>query len=179
MERYSEEIKLAAVEAYCSGEQGLIATALIYNVGVSSLRKWIAGYQSHGVAGFRVKNRKLYDVEFKLAVLHRVRDEGLSFRQAAAQFDVRNFNIIGAWQRAYEQDGVAGLIPYKVTRRPDAMTNEKNQLPSLQPCEDAKRTRQELLDELNSLRLENAYLKKVEALVQAPTKSAQKPQRKS
>ena len=178
MEKYSEQIKLAAVEAYCSGQQGLSTTALLHNVGVSSLRKWIAAYQVNGIAGILVKRREVYGMEFKLVVLQRVRDEGLSLRQAAALFDIRNFNIIGLWQRAYESDGMAGLVPYRAVRH-ETMTKEKISPSTPQPCDDAARSRQELLDELNDLRLENAYLKKVNALVQTQAKSAQKKSRKS
>lgn len=127
---------------------------MLHNVGVSSLRKWIAAYQAHGIAGIRVRRRELYDVEFKLAVLERVRDEGLSFRQAAALFNIRNFNIIDLWQRAYESDGMAGVVPYQVTRH-ETMTKEIIPHSTLQPCDDATRTRQELVDELNNLRLES------------------------
>lgn len=45
-------MKLAAVEVYCSGQQGLTATALLHNVGASSLRKWVAAYQAQGPLGF-------------------------------------------------------------------------------------------------------------------------------
>ena len=178
MEKYSEQTKLAAVDAYCCGQHGLSATALLHNVGVSSLRKWIAAYQVRGIAGIRVKRREVYDVEFKLAVLQRVRDEDLSLRQAAALFDIRNFNIIGLWQRAYESDGMAGLVPYRVVRH-EIMAKEIISPPASQPSDDAARTRQELLEELNDLHLENAYLKKVNALVQTQAKSAQKKSRKS
>jgi transposase len=39
--------------------------------------------------------------------------------------------------------------------------------------DDEKRTREELLAELNQLRMENAYLKKLRALVQAQQKPTQ------
>ena len=71
-----------------------------------------------------MKRREVYDVKFKLVVLQRVRHEALSFRQAAALFDIRNFNIIGLWQRAYESDGMAGLLPYRVVRH-GSITKEK------------------------------------------------------
>jgi hypothetical protein len=35
--------------------------------------------------------RVTYSVKFKLTVLRRMRDERLSYRQAAALFDIRNF----------------------------------------------------------------------------------------
>ena len=177
MEKYTEKAKLAAVEAYCSGHDGLTATAKKYSVGVSSLRKWIAAYQANGIAGVREKRRELYSAEFKLEVLQRSHDEGLSNRQAAALFDIRNFNIIPAWERAYEADGMAGLEPHRAGGRKRAMQEQAPKRPL--DIEYPERTREELLDEINSLRTENAYLKKVGALVRSKAMSAQSKKRKS
>ena len=68
-----------------------------------------------GLSG-SLNRREVYYMEFKLTVLQRVLDEVLSHRQAAALFDIRNFNIIGVWQRAYDSDGMAGLVPYRAVR---------------------------------------------------------------
>lgn len=165
MKKYSEQVKLAAIQAYRSGELGWKATAKIHNVEPSSLRKWVAAYAVHGVDGVREKRRELYSREFRLKVLQRMRDEDLSYRQAAALFDIRSFNIIGAWERAYERDGVLGLAPqwagqHKRMKRTEGLKSEALL------GEDEKRTPEELLEELNALRLENAYLKKLDALVQ-------------
>ena len=66
-------MKLAVVEAYCSGQHEPSATAWLHNVRVSSLRKWISAYRVRGIARIRVKRRGVYNVEFKLAVVQRVR----------------------------------------------------------------------------------------------------------
>ena len=177
LEKYTERTKLAAVEAYSSGHLGLTATAKQYDVGVSSLRKWVAAYQAHGIAGIRAKRRELYAAEFKRQVLLRARAEGLSNRQAAALFDIRNFNIIAAWERAYEADGMAGLEPRPVGRRKQATRNEAPEKP--RDPDDRECSRDQLLDELSSLRAENAYLKKADALVRSRTMSAPSKKRKS
>ena len=44
---------------------------------------------------------------------------------------------------------------------------------------DSDSSREDLLAEVNHLRMENAYLKKLDALVQANTKAAQQKKRKS
>ena len=46
------------------------------------------------------------------------------------------------------------------------MTKQSNQKTKPVSDGDDERSRQELLDELNNLRMENAYLKKLEALAQ-------------
>lgn len=170
-------MKLEAVETYRAGQLGLRATALHHDVGVSSLRKWIAAYQAHGVAGVHRKRKQVYDVKFKMAVLQRIRDEGLSHRQAAAIFDIRRFDIITAWERAFKKDGMAGLVPHQTTRHSGIQDDEAEH--SSQLNDDEGRTRQSLLKELAALRSENAYLKNLDALVQAQAKSAQAKGRRS
>lgn len=172
MVRYSLDKKLAAVEGYEAGQQGLIATAQRYEVDVSSLRQWVSRFRAHGLEGIRQKRKQTYGQEFKLAVLKRARDEGLSHRQVAALFNIRRFNIIGDWERAYEREGMPGLVPYEGGRQKLSSESGASRSEPAEPGRDEKRSRQELLDELNDLRLENAYLKKVDALVQARAKSA-------
>ena len=169
MIKYSEKQKLSAIKTYISGELGLRATALLHNVGFTSLRNWISRYEALGIAGVQRKRRQAYDVEFKMKVLQTVKAEGLSHRQAGALFNIRRFDSIAAWERAYDRDGIAGLMPHQPLRQerkaPDGA-------PKREPDSAVAETpsRQELLAELEALRTENAYLKKLKALVQ--TKSA-------
>ncbi|MEM5300073.1 transposase [Burkholderia sp. JPY481] len=61
MGKYSEETKLAVVKDYCSGTARLKVVARRHDVDVTSLRKWVAGYRSHGAAGVREKARAAYE----------------------------------------------------------------------------------------------------------------------
>ena len=167
--KYSEELKLLVVEDYCSGGGGLRTVAARHGVDMSAMRRWIAAYKAHGVAGVKRKKRALYSAEFKLSVLQRMREENLSYRQAAVLYDIRNFNIVSLWGQQYDVGGLDALTPYTPGRR---RTMPKPPIPPVPPL-DETRTREELLDELNRLRAENAYLKKLEALVQAKKRSAQ------
>lgn len=170
MTKYSEKVRLSAVEAYFAGFGGLKATADAHNVGVHSLRAWVAAYQTHGVAGIQSKAKKAYDAKFKLHVLERIRTDGLSYRQAGALFGVRRFDQIGAWERAFQDKGLAGLEPWH------GQTMKKKVKPPGPevPGDEDHRSRQELLREIQQLQMENAYLKKVDALVQERSRSARK-----
>jgi transposase len=171
--KYSEKQKLAAVEAYMEGSHGLRATAASLGVGFDALRQWVAAYREHGKLGLQErKRRKRYAPEFKLEVLNRVRDQGLSYRQAAAIYDIRRFNMIGGWERAFAEKGLEGLIsmPPGTRRRKEADVERD----SSEPHDNAARSRQELLDELRQLRMEVAYLKKAKALVRSKSPSAPK-----
>lgn len=166
MGKYTERSKLEATRDYCTGHLGLREVARRHGVNVASLRRWAAAYRIHGTVGVQAKQRKLYSTEFKISVLQRKRDEGLSCRQAAALFNIRNFNNIGVWQREYVA-GRLNPLPAYAAEGHTRMTKKANTEPGPENAGDEARTRQELLDELNRLRMEVAYLKKLEALAQA------------
>jgi transposase len=155
--KYSEQKKLSVVEDYCSGHGGLIAVAERHGVDVSAMRRWIAAYQMHGAEGIKKKKRGAsYSTEFKLAVLQRMRADGLSYRQTSALFDIRSFNIIRDWELRYDEGRLEKQSP-----QPNAhhMKISKSAIQQPPPVEADNRTRQELIDELDYLRMENAYLK--------------------
>jgi transposase len=95
----------------------------------------------------------------------RKRADGLSNRQAASLFNVRRFNIIGDWERAYDEEGAGALVPYRVGKRRKMVKNPISPAIGVQGP-DVARSKDELIAELNQLRMENAYLKKLDALVQ-------------
>lgn len=178
MKKYTEQAKLSAVEDYCSGSAGYRVVAHRHGVDVSSLRVWIAAYQALGAAGLKSKRKKHYSPEFKLNVLQRMREEELSYRQVAALFDIRKSDIIGEWERRYDAGGLEAL-----SRQPGSGLSKTmpKTIPPIQhaSANDEARTRDDLLTELNQLRMENAYLKKLDALVQAKERAAQRKKRKS
>jgi transposase len=93
----------------------------------------------------------------------------LSITQTAAQFDIRRHSTVGDWERAYREGGVEALTPAPKRRV------KKIPIPTTTPADSAgedTRSRKELLAELEQLRMENAVLKKLKALVQARQKSA-------
>lgn len=177
MGKYTDQAKLAAVKDYCAGEGGLKTIAHRHGVDATSLRQWVAGYRALGEAGVCTKKRGFfsYSTEFKLSVLERMREEGLSRRQAAALFNIRRFNVIAEWEHKFNQGG-----PEALSRAPRARRKTMSKTLPMQAEEqspDQERSRQDLLDELSRLRMENAYLKKLEALVQVNGQQAQKSER--
>ncbi len=107
-----------------------------------------------------------------------MRDEGLSYRQAAALFDIRNFNIIATWERNYDQGGLEALTPHASSRRKKMTKHQTTESPRSSKG-DVRPTRDELMKELDNLRMENAYLKKLNALVQTTAQQAQRKKRRS
>ena len=105
MAKYSEQFKLAVVQDYLSDtSEGYRAIGRRHGLsGQSILERWVAAYRLHGEAGLRKKFSK-YSAEYKLSVLRHMWDNQLSMNQTAARFDVRNYAMVGMWERAY-QDG--------------------------------------------------------------------------
>jgi len=177
MAKYTEQFKLQVVRDYLAdGSDGLRTVAQRH--GISShftVRKWVLAYQLHGDVGLSKKLPTQYSAEFKLSVLQHMWDNQLSMIQAAARFDIRDHGMVGAWERAYRNGGVGALVP-RPRGKPKSMATSATKTES--SPDDDKRSREELLAEVSQLRMELAYLKKLEALVQARKKQAPQKKRK-
>ena len=171
MTKYDEGFKLEVVQQYLA--EGLGTRRLAHRHGLSDgqIRRWIAAYQEHGLAGLRSRGAN-YDAQFKLSVLQRMWAEQWSLGQTAAAFDIRCPAHIGKWERQYHVGGIDALTP-RPRGRPRKMTPPDCPKPAPEQPEEA-RTREQLLEELKYLRAEVAYLKKLQALVQAKKLAAQR-----
>lgn len=160
--KYDEWFKLQVVQQCLREDTSLREVARQHCLDHSMVRQWRESYREHGALGLRKKHSH-YSAEFKLAVLERMWRDGLSQRQAQALFDVREGGAIGRWERQYHSGGLNALAPKRKGRRP--MARKPPSPPPVDPPDD-ERTHEELLEELAYLRAENAYLKKLDALIQ-------------
>lgn len=163
MTKHSDVFKLAAVEAYLSGVEGVMPIAERYGIHPGLLQEWVAGYREHGVAGV-CKKFNYYSAEFKLSILEHRREKKLSQRQTAAIYNIRSRGCLRAWERLYREGGIAALEP-RHKGRPRTMSDRASEPPPDIP--DDQKSKEQLLKELQQLRMEHAYLKKVDALVRA------------
>jgi len=176
MTKYTEQFKLEVVQDYLSsGSAGLRAVAQRFGIPSHFMvRKWVLAFQLHGNVG-QGRKRRQYSAEFKLSVLRHMWDNQLSVLQTAVEFDIRDHGMVGRWKHAYREGGVEALAP-RPRGKPKPMATSVPTPGS--PPDDDNRSREELLAEVNQLRMELAYLKKLEALVQARPKQAPKKKRK-
>lgn len=174
MSKHTEQFKLSVIKDYLAGVDGFRAVAQRHGADESIVRKWVATYRQHGASGIDKKYTH-YDAQFKLSVLQHMWNKGLSQREAAAVFNIRSTASIGVWERQYYAGGIDALAPRR-RERPKKMPDAPITKPPA--ATDQTRTREQLLEEINYLRMENAYLKKLEALVQADKKAAQHKKRK-
>jgi transposase len=163
MYRYSAAFKIRIAKAYLGGGIGHKALAGKHGIDFAKVRLWAKLYEAHGTRGL-ARKYGFYSVTFKLSVLRRMWAERLSYYDTAAIFNIRNRSCLATWERLYREGGVKALEPHK-RGRPKAVTDPKEKPPSQRS--DAERSQEELIAELNQLRMENAYLKKLDALVRA------------
>ena len=109
------------------------------------------------------KQYKKYSGEFKQQVVETMKKEGLSYSEAARQFGVSTDKRVSSWERIYLTEGPEGLY---VERRGRSSKGGPAKLP--------KQVEEDLLAEVQRLRAENAYLKKLKALVQEEERQARR-----
>lgn len=178
MSKYSSLFKQQVVEYYGDGAHSYREVGLRFGLDYSMVRKWVASHAAHGLAGLSKKSSH-YDAQFRLSVLERMWKDGLSHRQAAALFDIRSAGCLSAWERQYERGGIEALAPRRRGKPRSMPEPPVTDTGADGPQSDEAKSREELLAELAYLRMENAYLKKLEALTQArQTPNGRKPSRR-
>jgi transposase len=173
MAKYDERFKLSLVQQYVNGTDGYKSTAKRHGVPHEVLRRWVLAFRTHGIDGLK-KKFSHYSAEFKLLVLQHMWDNALALGQTAALFNIRNPGSLIDWEREYRRAGLDGLTA-RPRGKPKSMSVAPSQ-PESKP--DAEKSREDLQAELDYLRMENAYLKKLQALVQARPKPGSPKKRK-
>jgi transposase len=178
MAKYSEQFKLAVVQDYLSDtSKGYRAIGRRHGLSSHSMvERWVNVYKLHGIAGLRKKFSQ-YNAEYRMSVLQYMWDNQLSVSRTAAHFDIRNSVLVSVWEREYRAGNAETLVP-RQRGRPKLMIASDITKPETAPNDD-ERSREELLAELQQLRMELAYTKKLHALVQARQTQAPQKKRKS
>ena len=168
--KYDYKFRLQCVEAVVKNNRPARVVASEKGIVFSNLRLWLGFYRQYGKDGLKGRKYQYYDVSFKLKVIQTIEKELLSLREACIRFNVPSESTIVSWKRVFEAEGILGFNNKPKGRPPKMKPPIKRKArKSSKPL-----TReQELLEELEYLRAENALLKKLQALVQADKK--QKP----
>lgn len=165
MSKYSKEFKLEVVKHYASGEDGFRTTGAKFAIDASLVRRWVDVHKCLGPDGFGPRYERR-TAEFKLNVLKQIQSRGLSLREARREFNIGTESSILVWQKRHAQGGLAAL-----GRKPRERPQMKPFKPPTKPLSEL--TQAELARYVEYLQAENAYLKKLEALVQSKKQAAQ------
>ena len=168
MAKFTEKEKLQAALRYLGGKESFREIARSIGVNHNAISKWVKQYKFQGVEAF-VKQYTNYSAQFKLDVLNYMIENGTSSNETAAIFGIAAPSTILQWRKQFETKGFDALQSKK-KRRP-SMKKETNKQPKQAPVEGSPEA---LQAEIDRLRMENEYLKKLNALVQAKEKSPKK-----
>lgn len=159
--KFTNDEKIHAVKRYLEGNVGCNTIAKEMGVHVSKLQYWVRKYEYHGKQAF-IKTYIKYTTQYKLDVLKYMNEHGTSIFDTAARFNLSSDAILWQWQNILLTKGETALGSKKKGRpsmKKDHREPSKKQITATNSIED-------LQAELEYLRMENAYLKKLNALVQ-------------
>ncbi|WP_159563779.1 MULTISPECIES: IS3 family transposase [unclassified Exiguobacterium] len=158
MTKFTTDQKLSAVMAYREGKDSMNGIAKSLGVAPTLMRNWVKQFDHHGPMAFS-KPYTTYPAQFKLDVLQYMKENGVSANEAAAIFNIASPSSVWKWERQLRTGGQGTLIPKKKgrPRMKDKTGNEKRRAP-------AEGSSEALQAEIDRLRMENEYPKKVERL---------------
>ena len=167
MSKYSSEFKLEVVKYYLENNVGYQTTANHFGVAYSPVIRWIRKYKEHGYAGLMKNQRLSYSGNFKQNVVEYMHENHLSCQETAFYFNLAGDYVVSKWERIYYEEGPQAL--YKERRGRNKNMSSKPRKKKL-----SKEVEEDLIAEVQRLRMENAYLKKLQALVQERIKRENK-----
>ena len=159
MAKYSQELKLEIMAHIEKDGWGYRVCSSYYGMAYSQIRRWYKRYEEHGIEGLLMK-QGTYSGDFKRNVLEYIQQNRLSYEAGAAHFGIPNPTRIAHWEKRLRLEGPLSLDE-------ERRGEHKRMKPKIKKLTtDENSTREELLAEIEQLRMENAYLKKLRALVQ-------------
>lgn len=162
--KYSIKQKDAIVRAVLSGKVSISRKAKELGCPRSTIRRWLGQYKRCGIKGFKLRNGS-YKGPFKVRVVRCYLKKGLSLKEAASFFKIPNEAVICQWVKIYKRSGAMGLVNDSRGRKKALMTKKPGKRKGT-PTDPTAQKLAEMQKELDYLRAENAFLKKLEALVQ-------------
>jgi transposase len=167
MSKYSTKIKLEVVKYYLQEHPGYTLTSEKFNVPRSLVVRWVRKYKENGYEGL-IKNQKTsYSGDFKQSVVEYMNTNHLSCQEVAIHFNLAGDYVVSKWERIYYEEGPQGLYIERRGRSKNMSSKPKKKKLS-------KEIEEDLITENQRLRMENEYLKKLNALVQERIKRENK-----
>lgn len=160
MSKYSYEEKLEAVLRVIEEGMSCETSAKVLGTVQSHVQRWVSRYENYGPEGLLLHNGT-YTGEFKQHVIQYMHKENLSASQTAVLFKIPRETQVLNWERIYYEEGPEALYIDRRGRKPKMTKGTSPKKKQLRP-----EVEEDLIKEVQRLRMENEYLKKLNALVQ-------------
>jgi transposase len=164
MAKYTHEQRMKAVLDVVEKYMSCKAVGKQLGCGETPVRRWVKRYEKFGVEGL-TKKSGTYTGEFKQHVVEYMHENHLSIFETATLFGIPNDTTVGRWEHIYCEEGPQALYRDNRGRKRD-MSFDKPKKEKTNKEKLNTTTQEDLISEIERLRMENAYLKKLNALVQ-------------
>jgi transposase len=165
MTKYNYELRVTVVKEIDEGGS-IRGAARKYGIARTVVQGWYKRYQLDGIKGL-IETRQKYSADFKLAAVEYLLTHDVSLDKAAAILGIPNLATLWAWEKSFLAEGAAGLQDTRKGRPPRMPKKPRK---SSKPM--SKKEHYEA--RIKELEMENAYLKKLNALVAEREKSEKK-----
>lgn len=157
MRFFTYEEKVATVKAV--EEEGLSYVKAGKRVGASKtvVYSWILLARENGMEALKDRPVEQHTGEFKVKVVEYMHEQHVSPYFAAARFNVARTQV-QRWNKIYLEEGREALMEERRGKGSGKKRGRKKRVD--------KMSNEELMNEVQQLRMENDYLKKLNALVQ-------------
>ena len=156
---HSYEEKLKAVKLVTEKQYSYLQAGRSVGASKTTVMSWVQRAAENGFDALQDREKKNHTGEYKVHVVEYMHEHHMSAYAAAAHFDLCRSQI-QRWERIYYEEGVAALL---VDRR----GRSKIGMPRKKKTQEELAAEQDIIAELQYLRMENEYLKKLNALVQS------------
>lgn len=170
--KFSVSFKEALVKELLQGRIGSTALSAKHGISARYLRRLAKRYEDHGSLSHQGSNNS-YEKAFKIACVLSVIKKRLSLSEATTHFGIRSDITLVHWMKLYGEFGEEGLETTKMGRQKSMSVPKKKKKKESSTSESSA-----LQEELEYLRAENAYLKKLSALIQQEESKASGPKPK-
>lgn len=175
--KYSIKEKLKAVKSVLSGKETTLSAGRKLDAGEKTVRRWVNHYRERGVTGLKLHNGS-YDGNFKVRVVQYMLKNHLSCMQTAIQFGIPGDGTVSKWLSRYEALGAEGLFKDGRGRKRSIMAKKTKKV-NKKITGSVEDRLAALQAENEYLRAENAFLKKLDALIQEDQSAQNKRQKPS
>lgn len=158
MSKYSKEFKMEVIKYCIEGNHSARDAMKKFNLPTtSSILMWVNRYKEHGPEGILKNPKGSYSGDFKLQVIQYMHANHWSYLETSNHFRIGNHKIVKSWEQILKEKGPEALYMEPRGRKREMSTKRKVV---------DKDTEKLLRKEIEQLKMENEYLKKLNALVQ-------------
>ena len=157
---YSVKKKLEVIHYISENDCSLFTAQKKFNINRETIRIWAAKYKLFGIKGLKpAKKYRKYTGQFKVDAVEYMNKHHYSLKRICITLNISDPSILKYWASIYKCQGKDALL-------------KGNYMKKVHRDRNKDKSKEELLEEIECLRMENAYLKKLRALVQEKTKSS-------